>query len=1334
MPLAPHRSLVGDDNGGARLLPMPAQRGARIGDVHASSHLPSLTGTISSNAALSRDEDDADDSTYGQRARLIHNQWQGIAPSTLKRDILAFTPAVVHRILDMEQQRENFEMEKATAARTDGHESRHVGENPDAGHQSRDRESMSSDLGVEVFQQAGNVWPVVAHANCSLMLADVSGFCKLTEEFCAQGADGLDKLQSGINQCFSTLMDVINAYGGDVLHFAGDALIIGWFDMVPCEDTLQNAQRAQSNDGFETARVCEKILDFYKRGKAPDEKLAYMLANRRRLNAIAATRCGLELAATKPRFHDRNLALHVAVASGPLHLYIAGSEGTDFQFMAMGPLFKKLGKALDEANACELVVDSFTAEYTKDFFSASPTDYPEGSAHDLSSQQQQQQQQPSSSSLSFSATGSRDVFYQISSVDNAALDEHLEQCVEQMNATCSPTPPREDDKSGAAQSPDIVQKALMFVPPPLEIDVWSQNASLAVEAEIRDATVIFVKLDGPRIQCALDSEGVPFLHLIDEIVSIAQLALRDFEAMLRQFLVDDKGMVMIFALGVPKCAHFDDPKRGLKCATKFCQDLSRIDVHAYAGVGEVSSSHCVGFDNEFASIKLILRTRDMQRRLNVHYPGSQLKRSSSRLPMKRSSKMDVLEQRGGSLVLLKSEEGGGRSALLRHAAAFAATLKFIPIIISLRPEDHYQPYSALSKIFEMLVKSRQGESQDARGPNQVESIDLILSEWKAVLNTTEMSASAIIETSILSKTEGKGVGWDEDESSRNFAVVRSALVKLFLTKTMRQMLSCDIVIAIDDMHCTDTCSWDILMTLLTTTKLNLFIMGTVQQSRKKNAVAITPTSAAQNAGSSVLTYGEHGLHPTRLQPSAKQQAHRVEYLNTSKIGKLYTIVLPRLRLVDIEIILRERFPEKEWPLSECERVYEVSRGHPFLAIEIARGLVADPSGLDDDQDRSPLSESEDRVETTRKHRDAFTKAFVARLDGLSTAEQRCLKAASVIGPLFDYDTLADILPRSFLRRREDEMTLLDAVLDLLVMESFIRLKAKAACGESDLYEFVHPKLQQACYSLLLRADQITLHKQVASWIARVHQDDLRDHYVSMLYHLLRADAFDKAMDYAVGSVEAYIDAGAFTEAHALLVQISALVKRDKLKGRTLRMVCNSLKQFMSHRGSELEDTMSGSQDTGSGIRQQYYRASHSPNASNKARFLYGDDTSESSAGPMVSVDDLDDSSYPDGMDFITRVFTTNKRPRQLFGRFFSSATSASPSNNDSPAAIFFAELKAFIELLENTIRGQQSQKKATGGKLPSRSSNAGLPASDNEASMPTGQASSSHGTRVCLIQ
>jgi class 3 adenylate cyclase/tetratricopeptide (TPR) repeat protein len=60
----------------------------------------------------------------------------------------------------------------------------------------------------------------------SLVSADISGFTALSERLAGYGREGAEELTALLNQCFGGMIEIIDAHGGDVLKFGGDALLV----------------------------------------------------------------------------------------------------------------------------------------------------------------------------------------------------------------------------------------------------------------------------------------------------------------------------------------------------------------------------------------------------------------------------------------------------------------------------------------------------------------------------------------------------------------------------------------------------------------------------------------------------------------------------------------------------------------------------------------------------------------------------------------------------------------------------------------------------------------------------------------------------------------------------------------------------------------------------------------------------------------------------------------------------------------------------------------------------------------------------------------------------
>ena len=79
-----------------------------------------------------------------------------------------------------------------------------------------------------VFNENRDNIPHILHFNAVLLFADVSGFTALTEKYTLYSEKGTDALTVTLNNYIGKIVKSILQSGGDVLKFAGDAILAAW--------------------------------------------------------------------------------------------------------------------------------------------------------------------------------------------------------------------------------------------------------------------------------------------------------------------------------------------------------------------------------------------------------------------------------------------------------------------------------------------------------------------------------------------------------------------------------------------------------------------------------------------------------------------------------------------------------------------------------------------------------------------------------------------------------------------------------------------------------------------------------------------------------------------------------------------------------------------------------------------------------------------------------------------------------------------------------------------------------------------------------------------------
>ena len=155
--------------------------------------------------------------------------------------------------------------------------------------------------------------PFSVFFNGVCLLADISGFTRLSGKFCEAGKDGIDQLQEVVNGYLGQLVKIIYAYGGDVMKFAGDALVC----------VFQPSRYLVSGKELTVADACSN-----------------------------AVQCATELA----QIYTSELTIHVAVSCGPICFAVLGGYDNIWECLVSGQCLGHLSQCLEDAGSKETVV------------------------------------------------------------------------------------------------------------------------------------------------------------------------------------------------------------------------------------------------------------------------------------------------------------------------------------------------------------------------------------------------------------------------------------------------------------------------------------------------------------------------------------------------------------------------------------------------------------------------------------------------------------------------------------------------------------------------------------------------------------------------------------------------------------------------------------------------------------------------------------------------------------------------------------------------------------------------------------------------------------------
>ena len=168
--------------------------------------------------------------------------------------------------------------------------------------------------------------PLAEQFEAGVLFADITGFTALSEQLAQQGPQGAETISCILNEYFGALIDLIHAYGGDVVKFAGDALLAIWI-AVPDASAGGRAMRA-----------------------APLRRAAR-----------AAARCALEIRDRLNNYYVEEgglMRLRVGVSAGPITaMHLGGLRGR-WEYLLLGEAITNASLAEGLAQAGEVILSA----------------------------------------------------------------------------------------------------------------------------------------------------------------------------------------------------------------------------------------------------------------------------------------------------------------------------------------------------------------------------------------------------------------------------------------------------------------------------------------------------------------------------------------------------------------------------------------------------------------------------------------------------------------------------------------------------------------------------------------------------------------------------------------------------------------------------------------------------------------------------------------------------------------------------------------------------------------------------------------------------------------
>ncbi|NJL04854.1 MAG: AAA family ATPase [Chloroflexaceae bacterium] len=650
-------------------------------------------------------------------------------------------------------------------------------------------------------------------------------------------------------------------------------------------------------------------------------------------------------------------------------------------------------------------------------------------------------------------------------------------------------------------------------------------------AELRYLTVIFLDVQG------LNYTAPDALQQVHSVMRALQIVLYQYEGSVNQFIVDDKGTVLVAALGLPPLTHRHEAVLAVQAAQAMVQRVQQLGYGSVAGLA-TGLVFCGSRGNhrrrDYALIGDVinLASRLMQHAQQLEpdpatpdlpavlcdaatYQAARAQLNFARLPpvpikgkgapvaifrplgtqpplgtppplIGRAAEQALLtglfdcllHKRTSAVLILEGEVGMGKSRLLddllEHARAYAT----ITLLGAGDALAHHTPYHAWRSVFQQLFHLH-------LLPND------LATQQAHVLHSLAI-APELLELAPLLNTILHLDLPDTALTAHMPATVRAEQTHRILLRLL-QLASTHLpmVLVLEDAHWLDSPSWSLALAATQTITPLLLIVSTQP---------LTEPLARE-------------YQQLLRQPQAQRLL--LAELEDEAARQLIAVQLDVAYVAD-EVL---------------ELVQHHARGNPFLIAELTRSLY-EAGTLRCTANDCRLPANGDLPSLIRLP--ANVQGVIAsRIDRQPPALQLTVKVASVIGVRFASTTLHAIYPLAITPTQMQ-----DYLRQLEQAQIFRRLTR-----DGSEWEFVHILIREAVYATLLYAQRRDLHRAVATWHEQHPPDGQYIHAATLAHHWLHAEEPARALGYLVQAGEYALHTHAYREASRLLLHALVLVGR-----------------------------------------------------------------------------------------------------------------------------------------------------------------------------------------------
>ena len=894
----------------------------------------------------------------------------------------------------------------------------------------------------------------------TVMFADISGFTAMSERLSQLGKEGAEEITAIVNRFFAAFLEMTNHYGGDLLKFGGDALLVFF--------------------GGER-------------------------------HALRASQAALQMQDTMSRFSETptsqgvfELRMTVGLGTGPVFMAHLGSED-GMEFAVMGQAVAQMARAEDQASAGEIFIDTNTHQAITDH---AITDRTRHGFHQLVGLQEDIPDLRNVSEDPLSVIPPPPM-----GDDGSA--EPSPRDFGEIRFRRAQSSRRGAQAKGLAEVvlpwiADMVQRiwALeLFLPPGLMDKIKLEPERIAIGGEYRPVTVFFANFYGidEIIEELGEARSAEITAILNAHFTTMRHIIAKYGGVVNKVDTYAVGHRIMALFGAPR-AHVDDPERAVRAALEMQEAMSAFtELNTSCGAFCLRQRIGVNTGLVFAG--------------NV---GSLTRQEYSVMgdEVNLTARLMAMATEGQVLISQSAARQSGGAFLLREQEPVRVKGKSLPVhnyeVLGLqerraherRPlvgrDEEWQTVHALTNL------GLAGEAQALIivgdvGMGKSRLLDEMTAHWTEV--------HGVLSISTTCPSFGRHTPYhpwlDLLRAFFGLNPADSNQVKLEKIEALLQEIDPtwrDWTVLIARLLGLDVEETDLVRSLDAQTRQRTIfrvVIGLVDHVANEQPLLLT-IDDLQWADDTSVELVNQVAHQVTGRPLLLVLAHRPEesLASSLKVADLPNYTGLRLRELSDEASLRlldtllPTTPQMPHHLKRL--ILDKAHGTPLFIEEVAHSLIENYLTLDKESGTYHARTDLEQIEVP----DSVNRVIMSRIDRLGESSRNVLRVASVVGQEFEHWLLSAIYPY---RRAEGELReRLNELSQREILEGPY---------PDLLYLFRHILTREVAYESLLYADRRQLHRLIGESIETQRAGRLAEYWEVLAYHFGQAEEWEKALNY-----------------------------------------------------------------------------------------------------------------------------------------------------------------------------------------------------------------------------